>query len=62
VIHHRKVSGIAPRLAAGEFEALKGLWAGDFVDQVTINIDQAGAIRLLVDDVLIPQFVVKGAY
>jgi hypothetical protein len=61
VIHHRKVCGITPRLAAGELKALKGLRAGDLVDQVAINIDQAGAISFLVDDMLIPQFVVKGA-
>src|SRR6202048_1782313 len=48
-------------LAAGQPQALKGLRARDLVHEVTVNIDEARAVGLLIDQVIFPDLVVKGA-
>jgi hypothetical protein len=48
-------------LAAGKAEPLEGLRAGHLVHQVAVDIDQAGAVRLLVHQVVLPDLVVEGA-
>ena len=37
----------APGLAAGEFQALEGLRAGDLVDQVAVDVDERRAVGVL---------------
>jgi hypothetical protein len=47
-------------LAAGQFQPLERLRAGDFVHQVAVDIQQRGAVGLEVDDVSVPEFLKKG--
>lgn len=42
-------------------QSLKGLGAGDFVNEVTIDVDQSQIILLLGNDVIVPNFVVQSA-
>ena len=49
----------APRLAPGQLEPFEGLRAGDFVDQMTVDVDQRSAVILDVHHVARPQFFVK---
>ncbi|KAI3480557.1 hypothetical protein L1887_57276 [Cichorium endivia] len=37
-------------LATGVAETLEGLWGGDLVDEVAVDVEEAGAIGLLVDE------------
>ncbi len=46
-------------LAAGQAQALEGLRAGDLVDQVAVDVEQAGAVVRGVDDMGVPDLVVK---
>ncbi len=48
-------------LAVGHAEAFERLRAGHFMDQVAIDIEETGAIVLLVDDVVVPDLVIEGA-
>src|SRR5690606_38582353 len=58
VVRHSQVGTDAPRLAAGQSQAFKGLGAGHFMQQVAINVDQTGAIRVLMHDVFVEQLIV----
>ncbi len=61
VIGHRECEiGPAHRTAC-EPQRREGLRAGDLVDQVTIDIDQAGAVLAPLDDMRVPDFLVKCA-
>jgi hypothetical protein len=46
-------------LAAGQAQALEGLRAGHLVHEVAVDVEQAGAVGFLADDVRFPEFVVK---
>jgi hypothetical protein len=46
-------------LAAFGFEAGKGLGRGTLVDEMAINVDQGGLVGFLVDDVILPDFIVE---
>ena len=48
----------APDLAPGLADALKRLRAGDFVDQMAVDVEDGGAVFLGVDDMLVPNLVV----
>jgi hypothetical protein len=48
-------------LAAGESQTLESLWARHFVNEMPVDVDQAGAVRLFVDDMVVPDFIVKRA-
>ena len=48
-------------LAAGEAQALEGLWARHFMDEVAVDVEEGGAVGLLFDDMVIPDFVVQRA-
>jgi hypothetical protein len=54
---HRRVG--AADLAAGELQPFKGLRRRDLVDQVKIDVDQAGVgiLVLVFDDVAVPDLV-----
>jgi hypothetical protein len=47
--------------AAGHAQALEGLRAGDLVDEVAVDVEQAGAVVLPVDDVVVEDLVVESA-
>ncbi len=47
-------------LAAGEPQSLERLRARDLVHQMPVDIDEAGAVRLFVDEVVGPDFIVQG--
>src|SRR5690606_4975180 len=53
VVCHSQVGTDAPRLATGQCQTFKGLGAGHFMQQVAINVDQTGAIRVLMHDVFV---------
>ena len=53
-------SGCA-HLAAAQAQAFEGLRAGHFVDEVAVDVEQAGAVVLAVDDVVVANLVVEGA-
>jgi hypothetical protein len=46
---------------AGHAQPFEGLRAGDLVDEMAVDIDQAGAVFLPVDDVVVKNLVVKRA-
>ena len=50
----------AAHLAVGQAQALEGLRAGDFVHQMAVDIEQAGAVFGLAGDVGIPDLVIEG--
>ena len=45
-------------LAAGKTQRLEGLRAGDFVDEVAVDEDQAGAVIAALDHVFVPDLLV----
>ena len=51
----------APNFAASLPQAFKGLGTGHFVDQVAVDVQDGGAVIFRVDDVFVPNFVVKRA-
>ena len=59
VVSGRKIGVHAPGPALGLAQTLEGLRARDFVDQVPVNIEQAGAILVLANDMGIPELVVQ---
>src|SRR6202030_842160 len=48
-------------LAAGRAQPFERLRRGHLVHEVAVDVDEAGAVRLLVDDVVVPNLVVKRA-
>jgi len=50
----------APNRAAGEAQALERLWTGDFMHEVAVDIENAGAVRKPFDNVAIPDFIEQG--
>ena len=50
-----------PDLAAGQAQAFEGLRAGHLVDEMAVDVEQAGAVVLAVDDVVVEDLVVEGA-
>ena len=54
--------GVGPaHLAAGQPQALEGLRAGDLVDEVAVDVEEAGAVRLLVDEMRVPDLLEQRA-
>lgn len=47
-------------LAVGVCKTLEGLGRCDLVNEVAINVDQASAIFLLIDNVVLEDLVVQG--
>ena len=52
--------GMAER-AVGEAEAFEGLRAGDFVDQLEVDVEDGGLAGGFGDDVLLPDFFEESA-
>jgi len=61
VIDHGKRLFGAAHVAARYAQALEGLRARHLMHQMTVDMDQAGAVRRLVDQVFVPDLVVQGA-
>ncbi len=61
MIGHCQCQIRATHFAARNTQPLKCLWAGDFMHQMAINKDQAGAIVTTINDVGIPDFFIQCA-
>src|SRR5512144_2155958 len=59
VINYRQCFVGCMHLAAGGAQAFKGLWRGHLMHEMTININETRPIRLLVNQVVFPDFVVE---
>jgi hypothetical protein len=62
VVNHGEGFLRAVHLAAGHAQAFKGLRAGDFVHQVAVDVEQAGAVFCFVNQVVVPDLVVQCAW
>ena len=62
VIGHGQRQFGPANLAPGDAQRLEGLRAGDFVDQVAIDEDQAGTILAPLDHVRVPDLLVQCAW
>jgi hypothetical protein len=54
VIRGSQIGIQTPRLASGQTQAFESLGGGHFVDQMSINIDQRGAVTIVTHHVLVP--------
>ena len=45
--------------AAGEAQAFESLRRRHFMHEMTIDVEQAGAVRLLINQMIVPDFVVE---
>ena len=61
VIGHRQRQVGAAHRAAARAQSRERLRAGDFMDEVAVDEDQAGAVGALFDDMRVPDFFVQGA-
>jgi hypothetical protein len=61
VVGNRQREIRAAHLAAAQAKRFEGLRAGHFVDEVAVDIDQAGAVIAALDHVGVPDLLVKGA-
>ena len=61
VIDHAQRLVRRVHLAAGEPQAFERLRARHFVHEMPVDIDEAGAVRLFVDEVVVPDFIVERA-
>ena len=61
VVDHAERLFRRAHLAAGEAQALERLRARHLVHEMAVDIDQAGAVRLLVHQMVVPDLVVEGA-
>jgi len=59
VVGSRHDGADAPDFPAGLAQTLKGLGAGDFVHQMAVDVEDGGAVFFGVDDVFVPDLVVK---
>ena len=60
VDHGQGLLGMA-HLAAGHAQALEGLRAGHLMHEMAVDIEQAGAILGLVDEMVVPDLVIERA-
>ena len=59
VIRRRHDRCIAPRLAPGQSQPLKGLWTRHFVHQMTIDVNQRSTIGFFLHHMALPKFVIQ---
>ena len=45
----------------GLAQTFKSLWAGDLMDQMTVDVKQGRAVFFGMDDMLVPELVIQGA-
>ncbi len=58
--HEQRLVGRAD-LALGEPQPLERLRARHLMDEMAVDIDEAGAVRLFVDQMVFPDFIVESA-
>jgi len=58
---HKRAVG-PPYGPAGEREALERLRRGHLVNQVPVDVQESGAVQRALDDVVVPDLVVHGAW
>ena len=51
----------APDLAIGQLQPFIGLRARHFMHEMAVDIEQAGSVRLLIDKMIVPDFVIECA-
>src|SRR5690606_24965315 len=61
VVNDRKRLLRLAHLAARQAEAFEGLRAGHLVDEVAVDVEQAGAVVLTIDNVIVENLVIEGA-
>lgn len=61
VIRHGQRQIRAPNFAARHPQPFERLRAGDFMDEVTVDEDKAGAVRTLIDNMGVPDFFIQCA-
>jgi hypothetical protein len=59
VVGDGQIRADAPHRTLSQLQAFEGLWAGDFVQQVTVDIENRRTVFFRVDHVRVPQFVVE---
>ena len=59
VVGHRQGQFRAAHLAAGQAQAFKGLGAGDFMDQMAVDIENGRFARALLHQMRVPDLVVQ---
>ena len=59
VVRRGNDGGYAPGFAPCEFQAFEGLRTGHFVDQMAIDVKQRRAVLFYMDDMAVPEFLVK---
>ena len=60
VVDHSQRLFRRANLTARHTQAFNSLWRRHFMHQMAVNIEEAGAIRLCIDDVIVPDLVIKG--
>jgi hypothetical protein len=60
MVGHRQVGLRPPEPSASQPQTLEGLRRGHLVNQVTVDVKQTGAVIIAVNEVAIPELVVKG--
>ena len=61
VIDHRERLLRRAHLAAGDAQALERLRRRHLMDEMPVDIDQAGSVRLPIDHVVVPDLIVEAA-
>ena len=59
MVSHHQIGSIAPGLASGQLQTFKCLGTGYFMHQMTVNIENRGAIFGGVYHMGLPEFVVE---
>ncbi|KNA04247.1 hypothetical protein SOVF_201420 [Spinacia oleracea] len=60
VDHGERAGGRMDR-TTGDAQPLEGLRARHLMDQVTIDIEKTGSVRVTIDDVVVPDFIIQSA-
>jgi hypothetical protein len=58
VVHNGQRLFRRANLAARHAQAFTGLWRGNFMHQMPVDIEKAGAIRLGIDNMIVPDLVI----
>ena len=61
VIDHGERAGRRMHRAAGDAQAFEGLRTRHLMDQVTVDIEKTGSVRVTIDDVVVPDFIIQSA-
>ena len=61
VVDHAERFVRRPHGSPGEPQTLEGLRAGDLMHEMAVNVDETGAVRLLIDQMSFPDLVVERA-